>query len=412
MCRTTSSAPSRLPTAKAPANQDRLGTVRGPRRMLPTGRRTSPVTANGRTGDRLLTPANDSQCKKDQRAMRMAASRMAGGICLALATLFPLGATADGVSVNSANEKQLEEGKVLYAKGVEALDAGKHDEAAKRFRESFEVVASPNSRLMLARALIKLDRLDDAYRELEATLALAKDLARGAEKYQKTVDSAQDEMDSLRKKLAFLTVEPGVRVSLDGSEVSPSEWNKELPLKPGAVEIHLEHEDGRSSDKKLDLVAGEMHTIAADLPPPAGRTTVVEKVKHVEKAEDEQAPPSSVPCESPPSAGDSLDRDTVGWITLGVGVAGLAMFGTFTAINEVSVGNVKKSCNRSTCPEGAVDDGKTKGTNAGLSYAGLGIGILGAGIGSYLLLTGGESSTEPKLALQVGPGSAMVHGQF
>lgn len=344
--------------------------------------------------------------------MRRAALRLAGGVCLALATFFPFDAGADGVSVNSANEKQLEQGKELYAKGVEALEAGKNEDAAKRFRESFELVASPNSRLMLARALIKLERFDDAYRELEATLALAKDLARGADKYQKTVDSAQDELDALRKKLAFVTVEPGVRVTLDGEELKASEWNKEVPVKPGTVEVHLEHTDGRTSDRKLEFAAGEMQTITADLPPPAGRTTVVEKVKRVEKSDGQSAQVGGAGCDTLPSADDSLDRATVGWATLGVGVAGLAVFGAFTAINEISVGNVKSSCNRGTCPEGAVDDGKTKGTNAGLSYAGLGIGIVGVGIGGYLLLTGGEPATEPAVALQVSPGAAMLRGQF
>lgn len=346
-----------------------------------------------------LSHRNDSQLKKDRRAMRVSALRYAGVICLAMATLWPATASADGVSINSASKEQKDEAMERYSAGVSSLEREDFDAAVKSFRESFETVASPNSRLMLGQALIKAGRLSDAYRELEATLALAKDLARGNDKYDKTVGSAEDAMKELRQKLAFVTVEPSTKVTFDGDDIPVSAWSVAQPVKPGKLAVRVEHDDGRKYDKELDLSAGETASVSAEVPTTQSKSAVA----LVEKTEE--APPAT--------ASDSLDRSTVGWVSLGVGVAGFGTFGLFTALNEISIGNAKASCNRGTCPEEAVDDGKTKGTNMGLAVAGLVVGVAGAGVGTYLLLTGdSDKPAEPKTALVIGPASLSMRGSF
>ncbi len=336
--------------------------------------------------------------------MRMAALRNGSGASIATAALivtmlWPLSAGAEGVSINAANREQLQEAQESYKAGVDALEAERYDEAKRRFQESYDVVASPNSRLMLARTLVKLGELPSAYRELEATLEQAKDLARGAQKYEKTVESAELELAELRKKLAFITVESATRVTVAGEEVPAARWNLEQPVEPGDVEVRIVHDDGRETEKTLKVEAGDSERLAADVPAPKRETA-------------QQATPATAPASPAPTTGQ-LDRKFVGWTALGVGAVGFGMFGVFTYMNEASLGNVKASCNRGTCPETAVDDGKTKGMNMGLSFAGLGIGVLGAGVGAYLLLTGNEDQPEATAtALSIGPSNVSLRGSF
>ncbi len=161
------------------------------------------------------------------------------------ALLVGASAAAAGVSVLDASPAQLNDAKVPYLDGVKYMNAKNYKEAVEKFRESYEIVASPNSRLMLGRALVKVNQPLEAYREFEATMQQATELGARQPKYQKTAEAARKELDDIRVELAFITVIPGTEVSIGGRKLSDGDWGKPLPVLPGKVSVEITATDGR-----------------------------------------------------------------------------------------------------------------------------------------------------------------------
>src|SRR5512137_2910196 len=110
-------------------------------------------------------------------------------------------AVAAGASVDSATKAELKTATDHYDRGVEAMDAEKFADAITHFQRSYDTVASPNSRWMVGRALVKLGKLPEAYRELSQALRQATELAATQKKYKRTVETVQKELDEIKDKL-------------------------------------------------------------------------------------------------------------------------------------------------------------------------------------------------------------------
>lgn len=306
---------------------------------------------------------------------------------------------AKGVSVDAASKAQLKEAKEPFTAGMAAMEAGKFEEAAKAFRASCDIVASPNSQLMLARALTQLGRLAEAYRELEGTLIEANALAEKQKKYSNTADSAQNELNELKPKVAFVTVVAGTKVDIGTQTVSPSDWGNPLPVTPGTLAVILTGADGRQQTQQLTFRAGENTELKAEMtsepcPKPAA------------------PPPPSPPPPPPPPERKELSQSTVGYVAGAIGIVGLGAYIGLIHVMRGKESELTKDCTGGECPESAISDAQTRGSLSGLGYAGLGIGIAGLGVGAFLVLTDGPSKAEPRTALRVGPGSLELRGRF
>src|SRR5262249_40691806 len=120
-------------------------------------------------------------------------------VCGALAFATPaIGAAADGPSPEqkAGAQKTFDAGSKLY-------DAHRYEEALAAFRASYQILASPNSHLMVARAMRELGKNVDAYLEYDA---VAKEAAAKGERYESAGTAAKEEAEELKAKIAFLTV--------------------------------------------------------------------------------------------------------------------------------------------------------------------------------------------------------------
>jgi hypothetical protein len=77
-----------------------------------------------------------------------------------------LSAGAAGVPVDQASNDQLRAAQKTFRVADDLYDAKRFEEALTADRASYDIVASPNSRLMIARSLRELGRLEQAYHEL------------------------------------------------------------------------------------------------------------------------------------------------------------------------------------------------------------------------------------------------------
>jgi hypothetical protein len=332
-------------------------------------------------------------------------TNLARFLVLAATLSLPLAAEAAGVSVESASHTELDAAKVPYQDGVKAMDEGQYSAAVDKFRESYNIVASPNSQLMLGRALMKVNRLTDAYHELADATARATDLAASQPKYQKTAESAKHDLDELKLELAFVTVIPGAEVVVGGRKLSSADWGKPQPMMPGRTTIEIVSSDGRTREKNIRLDPGETKVLTADFSSTSTRAT---RSKTGDQAEAEESSNGN----GGRSSGPLTSRRNLGYIVGGVGVVGALSFVGLQVSASSTFGDPDNCVSNSTCKRADVQNGEKKGTMIGASYAMLGIGVVGLGIGAYLLLTDSPEPAAKTAAIGLGPGSVSVAGTF
>src|SRR5258708_5855936 len=115
-------------------------------------------------------------------------------------------ALADGVLPAAATPVQREQAQARFLRGKELMAKKHYDEALSEFRASREVVASPNSRLELARCLLAMGKAIAAYAELGRTAVEAKELTTQDNRYQRAYDAAKAERAEIEAKLGFVSL--------------------------------------------------------------------------------------------------------------------------------------------------------------------------------------------------------------
>src|SRR6185436_9322072 len=129
-----------------------------------------------------------------------ATRRALGCAMLLIALAYSSKLRAAGVAPDSASADQQQKAQRVYEQGVLHFKAGRHAEAAKAFSASYEIVASPNSHIMFARALRDGGELGAAFEELSLTRKEASALGERLPKYAETAAAAENELKELLKR--------------------------------------------------------------------------------------------------------------------------------------------------------------------------------------------------------------------
>jgi len=311
-----------------------------------------------------------------------------------------LAARGESASVDDATKAQLKVATDFYEKGLEELEQDNAALALAQFQRSLETVNSPNSRMMVGRALVKLGRFPDAYRELTRTIQHATALSATQKKYKKTIDSAKKELDEFKDKLAYLTLQQGTKATVQGVPVPASEWETAIPVLPGTVHLEFAFSDGKKLVRDITLSPGERSNADIALPSSPSSMTAPAVVS---------TSPASPPRAQEPSNG--IRRSTVGYVFGAVGVVGVGAFVGFGIVGAGSYGNTKANCTIQICPEAAVNAQGSKSLMQGIGYTGLGIGVLGLAAGTWLVLTADKGSART-LAVRVGPQLVELEQRF
>lgn len=338
-------------------------------------------------------------------------------ISLSAATLAS-DALAQGIPVEQATDEQKTQAKVQYDKAKAAYDAKRYDEALAAYQSSYGIVASPNSRIMIAQVLNDMGRSDEAWAEATATAEAAQAAAASNPKYQDTANAARTLADAIRPQIGLVTVNmattasPDARLMVGGREVPRDAWGKPVPVKPGSITVELTG----SEPKQVEVAAGADATveIGAGAPPPP-------PPPDVEITEDEAS---------------NWLRDNRLYLAAGaggVGVVGMVLFGVLGGMAQSNYSELEDNCPGGVCPtsyQDTADSGKGYQTGANVTLV---IGIVGLAAGAGLLVwdlvdqpaegegtEGGGEGTEPtadavargRTQLFVGPGSLGLRGTF
>lgn len=317
---------------------------------------------------------------------------------------------AQGASVASATPQQKQDAQKAFMAAMDDFNAKRFDKAYEGFKASYDVVASPNSHLMMARALREAGKTLEAYREFDRVMAEASAAAAEDPKYKEAEQAAMTEGRAMRANLAMVTLNltgapPDAKVTVGGQPVQQSEWAKPLPVLPGEVTVVISAPGKTDIQRTLQSPAGSDQTVAIDL----GK---------------EWAPPAAPPSE-PASAEMHASGNVMGltkrqwaYVAGGIGAAGVVTFGVFGLMNNAKYNDLQGSCLNGHCtPDRSsdIDAGKRDQTIANI---GLVVGIVGLGTGTALFIMSShdqkpaDSATSRIPEVAVGPGSVLVRGQF
>lgn len=311
---------------------------------------------------------------------------------------------AAGVDPGAATSVQREQAQARFLRGRQLFDAKRFEEALAEFRASHEIVASPNSRLYLARALVQLGRDVEAYVELGRAEVEAREQARVDNRYVKAADAAADERSGLKGRLAFVTVriqnaKPETRLVVAGEEIRRAGWAEPIPAKPGATEIRVESPGRAPATHVLSLTSGQTSELPVDVDTlaPAG-----------------DAAPTPARVDAPSSQGEAPTNLMPYAIAAGaVGVVGIAGFAIAGSMSKTTHDDLAARCPDGRCstdPASDVSKGKSQQVIANVSLV---VGALGLAAGGVLFFMQpkarpASAGVKPSLGL----GHAGVSGWF
>lgn len=327
----------------------------------------------------------------DHRGMQIRAFVAAALLGVALGAV-PATASAAGKSLTEATDADKAAAGKAYVEAKAHYDATpkRLDQALAGFRASYDIVASPNSHLMVATVLADMGKHAEAYAEAEIVAAEG-DALGGT--YLDAAKAARNIMDTLRPKVAFVTVDiaadaspTGLKVA--GRDIDRASWGKPVVVEPGSVEVVLSTATGPSSER-VDVAAGATSSVHLAAKP---TTPVVP-----EPIEDDNSGPR----------GNETLR-IAGYAAGGVGVASLLVFAGLGAANNGKFNDLEDACPGGVCPpdrDSDISSGKSLQAGANAMAA---IGVIGLAAGAALVTAGFlvQGSTEEGAADPASPEGA------
>ncbi len=268
-----------------------------------------------------------------------------------------------------------------FEKGQTLFDAGDFEQALPFFKNAFERTKSPNASLYVARCLERLERFDEAYTAMKATVTLATDKAKEEEKYVSTRDAAAAELAVLAPKvglvvIAFTEELVDAVATLDGRALDAKELGVPVAVMPGEVTVVGSAEGRETVTKVVTVEGGETKAVALALP---------------EASTDDPGP-----SDEPDGGFVVTPLRAAGFAVGGLGVVGLVVFAVTGSMASSKFSQLEEECGGVRCTDPAqadvVDEGKTLSLVANVT-AGVGGALL---LGGVLMVIFGGPDDEPK----------------
>lgn len=289
------------------------------------------------------------------------------------------------------------------AKAAQAdSDAGRYDAAIQKLTQAYGMAKVPALARNIARALAKQGKLAAACEYYQQATQLEPNQLWREQIQQKAQQEAADERAKLLPRLAHLQVTvQGVSaptVSVDGVDVPQAQLGTEQLVDPGMRHV-VASRGSQVVEQNVDLKEGEHRQVVLQL---------------VDKTAPEPAIASfsDVNSESKPESKASA-QSTLGWVGLGIGAAGLAVWATAGTIAEVKLAKLHDDgCRDRWCPSsfsGRVDNYNRLLT---VSTVGFVVGAVGTAAGVTLLLTSPKRQSSAPVGLWIGPSTVALQGGF
>jgi hypothetical protein len=283
--------------------------------------------------------------------------------------------------------------------GLRALQEGRYSDAVDLCTRAEALMHAPTHLLLIARAQTKLGHLVEAQ---EAYIKIEREhLAPGAPRaFMDAQAKATEEEAQLAPRVPTLRVDvvgadaKDVEVTLDGVSLPNALIGLAGPVNPGSHTLRAKTSVAAADPVTVTILEGAKQTARLTLTPlPASAAAPA----------DAAAPPVA-PAAGEPGAGvGPSGLRTGGWISIGLGVAGVAAGTVFVFKNHQDRNDANALCGPLGCPESrradiaSFDDAAN--TSAALAWVSYGVGAAALVTGATLLVLG---HGKPGGALQTG----------
>ena len=268
--------------------------------------------------------------------------------------------------------------EAVFQAGREAAVRGDYREACAKFAESQRLDPAPGTLINLGDCKEHLGLFASAwgyYRE-------AADRLTGDER----VEGLKARVAAIEPRLSRHTLAPGApdeaRITRDGVELGAASLGVAMPIDPGE-HVVVVTAPGREP-RRYVVSIGEAESPALALEPGATAVAITPP----------PPPPPPPPPRTPPRSGRA-----VGFVIGSLGVASMAASGVTGVMTIQRKATVKTECPGQVCRSSAGLDAAAQDKTLSLvSTVTFATGLVGLGVGAYLVLSGGSKST-PAVAL-------------
>jgi len=331
----------------------------------------------------------------DHRALRRHSLAIATALALSLGSA--ASAQAAGVEPAKATAAQRDEAQAHFLKGRDLYNAKSYDAALVELTASLDVVASPNTRLYVARCLRDMGRTAAAYAELGRTSADAKAYAGTDNHYEKAAQAADEERAQLATKLGFVDLHvsnaaPETTVKVANEDVKRTGWEEPVPVAPGATEVVVETPGRPPIRQQVEVAAGQHQPVTID----ANGAAV-----------------AAAPVEAPEPAKPTLRPYF--YATAGLAVVGLTTFIVAGSMANSTHSKLQDACGSGPCPPGHEDDISSGKTQQTFANVGLAVFVVAAAASVTLFVVGSPKKAAPAAAsarVTAGPSFVGLQGAF
>jgi hypothetical protein len=296
----------------------------------------------------------------------------------------------------------------LFKEGRALLEQGRVPDACRKLAESQRLDPGGGTLLNLALCHEQQGLTATAWSELNEALGVAK-----RDRREQRVALAESHIAALEPQLSRLVItvpliadEPGIEVKRDGSVVGRAAWGSPMPVDPGEHVVEVTA-PGKQAWRSTITVKADADSQSITVPE-------LVAAPHAAPQPAPLAAPIPLPVAAPASRDSSLGArpNIAAWTATGIGVIGAGL-GTYFGLTALS----KKHDSDGLCPTddtcrpGGADLANKAGKNADLATVSFVVGGVGFGLGAVLFIAQG-SGGKPPTSVEVGVGGVRVRGAF
>jgi hypothetical protein len=282
--------------------------------------------------------------------------------------------------------------RAAATEGLHALQEGRYKDAVDLCTRAESMMHAPTHLLLIARAQTKLGHLVEAQ---EAYIKIQRDrISPGApHAFIDAQTAANDEEGALAPRVPTLKVSvegPGAgdaQVTLDGAPFPTALVGIASPINPGSHVLQAKGSSAEAEAVTVSVAEGARQTV-----------TLTMKAVAPEPVAAQATLPEPSTLEAPESGHPGLR--TAGWISIGVGIAGLAVGSIMVIKNHSDRNDANAFCGPNGCPDSKRseivsfdDDANSAATFSWISF---GVGAAGLVTGATLLWLGHGKSAAPQ----------------
>jgi hypothetical protein len=275
----------------------------------------------------------------------------------------------------------------LFKEGRTLVDQGKFAEGCRKLEESQRLDPGGGTLLNLALCHEKEGRTATAWTEFTEALGIARkdDRPQRAEIAQQHIEALEPTLSRLIVQVPPASDLTDLEIKRDGTAIRRAAWGTAMPIDPGEHIIEA-FALGKIPWKQAVTVGGKAETKTITVPV-------------LENAPVAPTPPAVASTGHMPASYTEVKKpvNPAAWVAYGIGAVGVGV-GTFFGVRALGdQRTADDNCPQDRCNPAGSSANASAIQSANLSTAGFGVGVLGIGLGTFLLLSRG-TTTVPSTA--------------